>query len=230
MTESYFRDLNIRDAIDIEDSGATITMGGSDISITEFSTYKYLSSCDTIVPTQQAVYDYSQQPLVKQLELAETISTAGTIVDLGQTLSISTSDVCVKYGVIQETGSSGVHRHAVFDGTSNVHSDLITGGLYYLDVSNGSLVASDSDRSHNFVGTAISATIENGKHAQGTLSYTVSPVHTMDLWVDMAKELQDLGSHSICIKDMAGLLKPYVAFELVSRLKEVLEVPVALAQ
>lgn len=76
--------------------------------------------------------------------------------------------------------------------------------------------------------TAIAAVRENGKHAQGTLSYTVSPVHTMDLWVDMAKELQDMGSHSICIKDMAGLLKPYDAFELVSRLKEVLEVPVAL--
>ena len=76
--------------------------------------------------------------------------------------------------------------------------------------------------------TAIAAVKENGKHAQGTLSYTVSPVHTMDLWVDMAKELQDMGSHSICIKDMAGLLKPYDAFELVSRLKEVLEVPVAL--
>ncbi len=76
--------------------------------------------------------------------------------------------------------------------------------------------------------TAIAAVRENGKHAQGTLSYTVSPAHTMDLWVDMAKELQDMGSHSICIKDMAGLLKPYDAFELVSRLKEVLEVPVAL--
>ncbi|MEL0037086.1 MAG: sodium-extruding oxaloacetate decarboxylase subunit alpha [Gammaproteobacteria bacterium] len=76
--------------------------------------------------------------------------------------------------------------------------------------------------------TAIAAVRENGKHAQGTLSYTVSPVHTMDLWVDMARELQDMGSHSICIKDMAGLLKPYDAFELVSRLKEVLEVPVAL--
>ncbi len=76
--------------------------------------------------------------------------------------------------------------------------------------------------------TAIAAVKENERHAQGTLSYTVSPVHTMDLWVDMAKELQDMGSDSICIKDMAGLLKPYVAFELVSRLKEVLEIPLAL--
>ncbi len=76
--------------------------------------------------------------------------------------------------------------------------------------------------------TAIKATIKTGKHAQGTMSYTVSPVHTIEMWLNMAKELQDMGAHSICIKDMAGLLKPYVAEELVSRLKEEIEVPIAL--
>ncbi|MCC5874362.1 MAG: sodium-extruding oxaloacetate decarboxylase subunit alpha [Gammaproteobacteria bacterium] len=74
--------------------------------------------------------------------------------------------------------------------------------------------------------TAIKSVLEVGKHAQGTISYTVSPVHTIDLWVDLAKQVQDMGAHSIAIKDMAGLLKPYVAFELVSRLKETLEIPV----
>jgi oxaloacetate decarboxylase alpha subunit len=74
--------------------------------------------------------------------------------------------------------------------------------------------------------TAIAATIEVGKHAQGTISYTVSPVHTMDLWIDLAKEIEDMGAHSICIKDMAGLLKPYVAYELVSRLKSETSMPV----
>ncbi len=74
--------------------------------------------------------------------------------------------------------------------------------------------------------TAIKAVLEVEKHAQGTISYTVSPVHTIDLWVDLAKQVQDMGAHSIAIKDMAGLLKPYVAFELVSRLKEELEIPV----
>ena len=74
--------------------------------------------------------------------------------------------------------------------------------------------------------TAIRAALEVGKHAQGTISYTVSPVHTIDLWVDLARRIQDMGAHSVCIKDMAGLLRPYVAFELVSRLKETLEIPV----
>lgn len=74
--------------------------------------------------------------------------------------------------------------------------------------------------------TAIKATLKVDKHAQGTMSYTVSPVHTVDLWVDLGKRIEDMGAHSICIKDMAGLLRPYVAFELVSRLKEAVAIPI----
>ncbi|MDH3547682.1 MAG: sodium-extruding oxaloacetate decarboxylase subunit alpha, partial [Gammaproteobacteria bacterium] len=74
--------------------------------------------------------------------------------------------------------------------------------------------------------TAIKATLRVGKHAQGTMSYTVSPVHTMELWVDLGRRIEDMGAHSVCIKDMAGLLRPYVAFELVSRLKEALDIPI----
>ncbi len=76
--------------------------------------------------------------------------------------------------------------------------------------------------------TAVKATIQAGKHAQGTLSYTVSPVHDIALWLDKARQLEDMGVNSICIKDMAGLLKPYVAEELVTRLKETVNVPLAL--
>jgi len=76
--------------------------------------------------------------------------------------------------------------------------------------------------------TAIRATIANGAHAQGAMSYTVSPVHTLETWVDMGKRLEDLGCHSICIKDMAGLITPYMAYDLVSRLKETVQVPIAL--
>ncbi len=74
--------------------------------------------------------------------------------------------------------------------------------------------------------TATKATLAVGKHAQGTLSYTVSPVHTMELWVDLGRRIEDMGAHSICVKDMAGLLKPYVAFELISRLKEAVDIPI----
>ncbi len=76
--------------------------------------------------------------------------------------------------------------------------------------------------------TAIRATTKAGKHAQGAMSYTLSPVHDNDYWVDMAKRLEDMGSNSICIKDMAGLLKPYDAEELVSRIKETCNVPLSM--
>jgi len=76
--------------------------------------------------------------------------------------------------------------------------------------------------------TAIKAAVKVGAHAQGTLSYTESPVHTLEGWLTMAKQLEDMGAHSLCIKDMSGLLKPYDAQELVSRLKETVSLPIAL--
>lgn len=76
--------------------------------------------------------------------------------------------------------------------------------------------------------TAVKATIANEGHAQGTLSYTVSPVHTIETWVDMARQLEDMGCHSICIKDMAGLLRPYECEALIKALREAVELPIAM--
>lgn len=67
---------------------------------------------------------------------------------------------------------------------------------------------------------------ENSKHAQAAMAYTVSPVHEINYWLDLAKRLEDLGVDSIAIKDMSGILKPYVAFEMISRLKETISVPI----
>jgi len=76
--------------------------------------------------------------------------------------------------------------------------------------------------------TALRAVVQVGKHAQGTISYTVSPVHTIDRWVDMGRQLEDAGAHSICIKDMAGLLTPYNGFELITKLKQAVSIPLQL--
>ena len=65
-----------------------------------------------------------------------------------------------------------------------------------------------------------------GKHAQGTMAYTTSPVHNLGTWMELARKIEDAGADSIAIKDMAGLLKPYDAFDLVSSLKEKLSIPV----
>ena len=76
--------------------------------------------------------------------------------------------------------------------------------------------------------TALRAVNQVGKHAQGTISYTVSPVHTTDLWVDQARQIEDAGADSICIKDMAGLLTPYIGFDLVTKLKQAVNIPIQL--
>ena len=65
-----------------------------------------------------------------------------------------------------------------------------------------------------------------GKHAQGTIAYTTSPVHNLDTWLDLAKKIEDSGADSLAIKDMAGLLRPFDAYDLVSSLKENLSIPI----
>jgi len=74
--------------------------------------------------------------------------------------------------------------------------------------------------------TALQAVKRVGKHAQGTISYTVSPVHSLETWIDLGKQIEDMGADSIAIKDMAGLLKPYEGYELVKRLKAACDIPI----
>ena len=67
---------------------------------------------------------------------------------------------------------------------------------------------------------------QNKKHAQAAMAYTISPIHDLYYWVDLAKKMEDLGADSIAIKDMAGILKPYVAYDLVTQLKKNISVPI----
>ena len=73
---------------------------------------------------------------------------------------------------------------------------------------------------------ALKAVKQVGKHAQGTISYTISPVHDIETWVAQGKAIEDMGADSIAIKDMAGLLHPYDGFELVTRLKASCDIPI----
>ncbi len=76
--------------------------------------------------------------------------------------------------------------------------------------------------------TAVKATNKEGGHAQIALSYTLGDAYTLDYWKDMAKRIEDMGANSLCIKDMAGLLVPYKATELVTALKSATKIPVQL--
>lgn len=75
---------------------------------------------------------------------------------------------------------------------------------------------------------AIKATKKYGAHAQGCVSYTISPVHTNDMFVQLGKEIEEMGADSFCIKDMAGLLDPYGTYDMVKELKSKLKIPVEL--
>lgn len=73
---------------------------------------------------------------------------------------------------------------------------------------------------------ALKAAQENGRHAQGAISYTVSPAHNSTMWIDLARRIEDMGAHSLCIKDMAGLLRPYTAYELIKNIKQAIDIPI----
>ena len=76
--------------------------------------------------------------------------------------------------------------------------------------------------------TAIKACKKEGGHVQGTVCYTISPVHNIESFVALAKQLENMGADSICVKDMAGLLTPYVAFDLITALKKNVKIPIQL--
>ena len=76
--------------------------------------------------------------------------------------------------------------------------------------------------------TAINATKKEGGHVQAAISYTISPVHNNKSFVELAKQLEEMGANSICLKDMAGLLTPYNAYELISDLKSNVKIPIEL--
>ncbi|MDD4366586.1 MAG: oxaloacetate decarboxylase subunit alpha [Eubacteriales bacterium] len=75
---------------------------------------------------------------------------------------------------------------------------------------------------------AVNATKRNGAHAQGCVSYTISPVHTNEMFVKLGKEIEEMGCDSFCIKDMAGLLDPYNTYKLVKDLKKEISIPIEL--
>lgn len=76
--------------------------------------------------------------------------------------------------------------------------------------------------------TAVNAVKAAGKHAQGVICYTTSPVHTVDMFLQLGIELEAMGCHSICVKDMAGLIPPHIAYSLIKSLKARVKIPIVL--
>ncbi len=110
------------------------------------------------------------------------------------------------------------------------YADDVVEKFVELAISNGIQILRIFDALNDFrnIKTAIKATTKYGGKVEGTLCYTVSPVHSIDSFVDMAKRLEDMGSDTICVKDMAGILSPYIALELIEKIKKATSVPLHL--
>jgi oxaloacetate decarboxylase alpha subunit len=109
------------------------------------------------------------------------------------------SDEVVEY-FVQKSIANGIDRIRIFDALNDIRN----------------------------LQTAINATKKEGGHVQAAISYTISPVHSIDSFVQLSKQLEDNGADSICIKDMAGLLTPYVGYELISNMKKAIKIPIQL--
>ncbi|MBP3870462.1 MAG: pyruvate carboxylase subunit B [Faecalicoccus sp.] len=84
----------------------------------------------------------------------------------------------------------------------------------------------DALNDYTNIRVAVDECIKCGGHAQGTICYTTSPIHTLEKFVELGKELEEMGCHSICIKDMAGIMSPQIAYDLVSALKKNVSIPI----
>lgn len=110
------------------------------------------------------------------------------------------------------------------------YSDDVVEYFVKKSISNGIDIIRIFDALNDFrnIETAIDACKREGGHAQATICYTTSPVHTIDGFVEDARRLYNMGADSICIKDMAGILLPYTAYELVKKIKEYVKLPIEL--
>lgn len=110
------------------------------------------------------------------------------------------------------------------------YADEVVEEFVQRSVDNGIDIIRIFDALNDFdnIKAAMAATKKAGAHAQGTISYTTSPFHTKEIFVEMAKELRDMGADSICIKDMSGILLPYEGAELIKAIKAEVNLPLEL--
>lgn len=110
------------------------------------------------------------------------------------------------------------------------YADDVVDEFVRLSIKNGIDIIRTFDALNDLrnIETAIKATKKYGGHAQGTVVYTISPVHNIELYVELAKKIQEMGADSLCIKDMSGILTPYYGYDLIKALKKEINIPIQL--
>jgi pyruvate carboxylase subunit B len=190
--------------------------------------------------------DGSQSKVATRIKLEDLLGVARKLADTGiygaETWGGATFDVCVRYlredpwrrARALKEAMPGVQSMMLIRGQNivaytNFPDDVVV-KFVTCAARNGIDVfrifdALDDVRNHE---TVIKAVRDVGKTAEGAVCYTISPVHTIETFVDKARRLEDMGAHQIAIKDMAGLIDPHTTFELVSNLKKAVDLPIHL--
>ena len=196
--------------------------------------------------TEVVLRDGNQSLLSTRLKLEDLIPIASKLDDVGyssiESWGGATFDSCVRYlnedpwerlrelkKVMPKTKQQMLLRGQNLVGYKH-YSDEIVSKFIEKSAENGIDIFRIFDALNDLrnIKHSINVVQENGKHAQGTLAYTISPIHTLDNWIDLAKQIEDFGCDSLCIKDMSGILSPEYAFNLISNLKKTLQIPIHL--
>jgi oxaloacetate decarboxylase alpha subunit len=211
-----------------------------------FNLFKKAEKCKKVQITELVFRDAHQSLFATRLRLDDMLPIAKKLDEIGffsvESWGGATFDSCIRY-----LGEDPWERiRQIKAAMPNTKQQMLLRGQNLLGYRHYSddVVRKFIDRSHangvdvfrifdamndvRNLKTAIDQAVKIDSHAQGTISYTTSPVHTKELWVDLGKQIEDMGAHSLCIKDMAGLLRPYDAYELVKALKEAINIPIQL--
>ena len=194
--------------------------------------------------TEVVLRDGIQSLLATRVPLRDLVSILPTLDKVGfwslETWGGATYDACIRYlnedpwerlrtfnSLLKNTPQQMLIRGQNLVGYKH-YSDRVVSNFLEQSAENGIEIFRTFDALNDF--NNIEFTIKEikriGKHAQGTIAYTTSPVHNLNTWLELAKKIEDAGADSLAIKDMAGLLRPFDAYNLVKNLKETIEIPV----
>ena len=194
--------------------------------------------------TEVVVRDGIQSLLATRVPLRDLVSILPTLDKVGywslETWGGATYDSCIRYlnedpwerlrtfnSLLKNTPQQMLIRGQNLVGYKH-YSNYVVSRFLEKSAENGIEIFRTFDALNDFdnIEFSIKEVKRIGKHAQGTIAYTTSPVHNLDTWLDLAKKIEDSGADSLAIKDMAGLLRPFDAYDLVSSLKENLSIPI----
>ncbi len=194
--------------------------------------------------TEVVLRDGIQSLLATRVPLRDLVSILPVIDKVGywslETWGGATYDACIRYldedpwerlrtfnSLLKNTPQQMLIRGQNLVGYKHFSNKVVTSFLEK-SAENGIEIFRTFDALNDFnnIEFSIKEVKRIGKHAQGTIAYTTSPVHNLDTWLDLAKKIEDSGADSLAIKDMAGLLRPFDAYDLVKSLKETLSIPI----